>query len=171
MLCSAVPVAIPVNIADRSYFQQALYTRDFAVGDYQIDRITNQSTISFAYPVLDETDQVRAVVFAALDLNWFNQLQLDIWTQLSRGSALINVDSSGVVLVHEPDPEQWIGRSMLDSPLFQAVLEREQGVAETVGLDGAPGIYAFAPVSSTLYAGDIYVIVGSLKGNRLWRGE
>jgi signal transduction histidine kinase len=161
VLCSAVPVTTPVNMGDRSHFRQALSTRDFAVGDYQIDRITNQSTISFAYPVLDETGQVRAVVFAALDMNWFNQLQLAIWTQLSQGSTLINVDGSGIVLVHEPDPEQWIGRSVLSSPLVQVVLEREQGVAETVGLDGAPGVYAFAPVSSAMYAGDIYVVVGS----------
>ena len=168
VFCSAVPVHAPVNIADQVSFQQALHTRDFAIGDYQIDRITNKPTISFAYPALDETGQVRAVVFAALDLDWFNQLQLDIGTQLSQGSTLINVDSSGVVLVHEPDPERWVGRSMLDSPLIQAVLDRGQGVVETVGLDGAPGIYAFAPVSSAMYAGDMYVIIGASRERHLW---
>jgi signal transduction histidine kinase len=164
VFCSAVPIHGPVNIADQAFFQRALHTRDFAVGDYQIDRIISKSTISFAYPVLDKTNQVQAVVFAALDLNWFNQLQLDIGTQLSQGSVLINTDSSGIILVHEPDPEKWVGRSMLDSSLIQAVLGRRQGVVETMGLDGAPGIYAFAPVSSAMYAGDIYVIIGTSRG-------
>jgi signal transduction histidine kinase len=101
------------------------------------------------------------VAFAALDLNWFNQLQLDIGTQLSQGSVLINVDSRGVVVVHEPDSEGWVGQSMLDSPLIQAVLDRRQGVVEIVGLDGMLGIYAFAPVSSAVYTGDMYVIIGA----------
>jgi len=161
VFCSAAPVYAPVNIADQVFFQRALDTLDFAVGDYQLDRITNESAVSFAYPVLDDVDQVHAVVFAALDLSWFNQLELDIRTQLSLGSVLINIDGSGVVLVHEPDPDNWVGRSMLEHPLIQAVLERGQGVVETVGLDGAPGIYAFAPVSSAMYSGDMYVIVGA----------
>lgn len=161
VFCSAVPVHAPVNIADQAYFQRALDTRDFAVGEYQIDRISNHSTIGFAYPVLDEADRVRTVVFAALDLDWLNQLQLDIGTRLSPGSVLITVDSSGVVLAHEPDPEKWVGRSVLDHSLGQAVLGRGQGVAETTGLDGTPGIYAFAPVSSTMHDQDMYVIVGA----------
>ena len=161
VFCSAVPVLAPVNLDDQVSFQRAIEMLDFAVGDYQLDRITNQSAINFAYPALDEAGQVRAVVFATLDLNWFNQLQLDIETQLSLGSVLINIDSNGVVLVHEPDPDKWVGRSVAEYSLIQAVLDRGQGVVEAVGLDGAPGIYAFAPVSSAMYSGDMYVIVGA----------
>jgi signal transduction histidine kinase len=161
LYCSAVPVRAPVNIADQASFQRALETLDFAVGEYQLDGITNQSAISFAYPILDDTGQAQAVVLAALDLDWFNQLQLDIETQLSLGSVLINIDSSGVVLVHEPDPDHWVGRSVAEHSLIQTVLERGQGVVEAVGLDGDQGIYAFAPVSSAMYSGDIYVIIGA----------
>jgi signal transduction histidine kinase len=161
VFCSAVPVSAPVNLADQISFQRALHTPGFSIGDYQVDRITNEPTISFAYPALDENGQKRAVVYAALDLDWFNQLQLELRKQLSLDSVLINVDGSGVVLVHEPDPEKWVGRSMLDHPLIQAVLDRGQGVVEADGLDGTPGIYAFAPVSSEMYAGDIYVIIGA----------
>jgi signal transduction histidine kinase len=50
---------------------------------------------------------------------------------------------------------------VLEQSLIQTVLDRGQGVVEAVGLDGVPGIYAFTPVSSTMYAGDLYVIVGA----------
>ena len=33
-------------------------------------RITGKATVNFGYPVLDDADHLRAVVFAALDLAW-----------------------------------------------------------------------------------------------------
>jgi PAS domain S-box-containing protein len=160
VFCSALPTGGLVNAADRGYFQRALQTRDFAIGDYQIGRITGKPSINFGYPVLDEDGQVQAVVFAALDLDWLNQYEYQLTAQLPQGSTLTKIDRDGVVLVHEPDPEKWVGQPALETPLAQTVLAQGQGVVEAVGLDGVPGVYAFAPVSSTLYARDMYVIIG-----------
>ncbi len=55
VLCSALPVAAPVNLADRPYFRRALETRAFAAGEYQIGRLTGKATINFGYPVLSRT--------------------------------------------------------------------------------------------------------------------
>ncbi|MGH2627205.1 MAG: PDC sensor domain-containing protein, partial [Anaerolineales bacterium] len=38
--CSALPTSQPVNVSDRAYFQRALAGGGFAIGDYQIGRIT-----------------------------------------------------------------------------------------------------------------------------------
>jgi PAS domain S-box-containing protein len=160
VFCSALPTAGPINAADRGYFQRALQTRDFAIGDYQIGRITGKPSINFGYPVLDEDGQVQAVVFAALDLDWLNQREYEVTAQLPQGLTLTKIDRDGVVLVHEPDPEKWVGQPALETPLAQTVLAQGQGVVEAVGLDGVPGVYAFAPVSSRLYARDMYVIIG-----------
>ena len=40
--CSSVSLSGPVSVADRSYFQRALQTRDFAVGEYQVGRIASR---------------------------------------------------------------------------------------------------------------------------------
>src|SRR5215210_5199236 len=40
IFCSGLPLGGPVNIADRAYFQRALQTHDFAIGDYQIGRVS-----------------------------------------------------------------------------------------------------------------------------------
>jgi signal transduction histidine kinase len=160
VFCSALPTGGPVNAADRGYFQRALQTRDFAIGDYQIGRITGKPSINFGYPVLDEAGQVQAVVFAALDLDWLNQCEYELTAQLPQGSTLTKIDRDGVVLVHEPDPEKWVGQPALEMPLAQTVLAQGPGVVEAVGLDGTPGVYAFAPLPSALYARDMYVIIG-----------
>ena len=54
LFCSAVPLTKPVNMADRSYFRRTLQQRDFAVGEYQTDRVTGRAGLNFAYPVFNE---------------------------------------------------------------------------------------------------------------------
>ena len=60
--CSGLPQAVSVSIADRSYFRLAVDTRGFAVGEYQIGRITGKATVNFGYPALDAWGDVSGVV-------------------------------------------------------------------------------------------------------------
>jgi hypothetical protein len=39
VFCSALRLDRPINLADRAYFQRALQTHDFAIGDYEVGRI------------------------------------------------------------------------------------------------------------------------------------
>ena len=73
---SALPLTNTVNLADRSFFQRALSTRDLSIGDYQVGRITGKPSFNLGYPVFDPSGQVQAVVFAALDLDWLNAFRL-----------------------------------------------------------------------------------------------
>jgi hypothetical protein len=42
-------------LADRVYVREALARRTFAMGEYQIGRITGKASINVGYPVLDPT--------------------------------------------------------------------------------------------------------------------
>ena len=64
--CSAVPLQSSVNVSDRLYFRRAMETRRFAIGDYQIGRVTLIPSLNYGYPVLGDEGNVQAVVFAAL---------------------------------------------------------------------------------------------------------
>lgn len=155
VVCSALPLVRPMNIADRSYFQRSLHLRDFSVGDYQIGRISGISAINFGYPVRDAGGNIQAVVFAALNLSWLNYLIADI--DLPAGSTVTVVDGRGTILARHPEPEKWAGKSMRGSQLIDAILERQdEGTAHLKGLDGVDRLYAFAP----LHAGNGRVAVG-----------
>jgi len=158
--CSAVPPKQAINVADRAFFQQALSSGEFTVGEYQVDSISQEPAVPFAYPVYNEVNQIQAVIFATVNMDWLNHVESGVLAQLPRDWALTKVDRNGVVLVHEPDPTTWSGRSAIKTPLVQAVLEREQGVTEVVGLDDTVGVYAFAPVPSVFQGRGIYVILG-----------
>lgn len=158
VFCSARPLTQPINIADRSYFERVVRSRGFAVGDYQIGRITGIAAINFGYPVLDAGQNVRAVVYAALNLSWLNQLATGI--ELPAGSTLTVVDSRGTVLARYPEPQEWVGKPMAEAPLIKKMLGLGgEGTTELEGLDGVIRLYAFAPLHDGP-SGTAYVSVG-----------
>lgn len=158
IFCSALPIDRPVNAAHRAYFQRALATREFAVGDYQVGIITRKPTVNFGYPILDAAGAASGVVFAALDLTWLNRLAAD--AKLPEGSQLTVIDRQGTILVHHPDPEGTLGQAIADPQVFQALLMHREGVAEGRGIDGVERLIAFTPLSEAPPAGYAYVTVG-----------
>src|SRR5713226_3306862 len=139
-LCSGVPVKGRVNNADRAYFRGAMEKRDFAIGDYQIGRVTGKATINFGYPILEPSGQIRGVVFAALDLAWLNKLAAQ--THLPPGATVTVIDRNGTVFVRYPDSEKWLGKTIPEGPLLKAIrAQNNEGTTEASGLDGIPRLY------------------------------
>jgi signal transduction histidine kinase len=158
VICSGLPGRLPYA-GDRVFFQQALETRRFAIGDYQIGRITRKATINFGYPVLDDAGRVRAVVFSALDLAWLGQMAAR--AELPPGSMLTVIDRNGTVLAHYPDPAPRLGQPMPESSVVRTILaQRGHGVVEAPGVDGIPRLFAFAPFGHAAPLEDAYVSVG-----------
>ncbi len=158
VICSGLPGVMPYA-GDRAYFRGAVETRGFAIGDYQVGRISRKAAINFGYPVLDESGGVQAVVFSALDLGWLGQVA--VRAELPRDSMLTVIDRNGTILARYPDPAPWLGRPMPESSVATAILARQaHGIAEAPGIDGIPRLFAFAPFGHALPAADAYVTIG-----------
>ncbi len=99
VLASALPLAQAVNVADRSFFQRALSTRNLSIGDYQVGRVSGKPSFNLGYPVLDSSGRIQAVVFAALDLDWVNQSDYAIQKLLPVGATWTKIDGNGTILV------------------------------------------------------------------------
>src|SRR5882724_8465447 len=113
VFCSAFPMTGQIYVGDRVYFRRALETRDFAIGEYQVGRITGKASVNFGYPLLDDAGLVRAVVVAALDLAWLNELASQ--AGLPSGSMLTVIDRNGRILSRYPDDGKWVGKLMPES--------------------------------------------------------
>jgi signal transduction histidine kinase len=155
--CSAVPLAHPVNSAAYAWFQRAVHTREFSVGEYQKSLATGNFTLILGYPIRNEADQVQGVVAAALDLGRLNQVAAH--AQLPPGATLIAVDRNGTIISRYPAPERWIGQVLQEAPLIKAILTHREGTAELPGADGVQRLYAFTQVQGTSNA-DLYVSIG-----------
>jgi signal transduction histidine kinase len=157
VFCSAVPTAGPVNLADRPYFEEALRTRDFAIGEYVIGRITGLPILPLAQPILDDDGLPVAVIVAPISLEWLNDLIAQM--QVPEGMSILVLDRSGTILARHPDPGTWVGQTVPDHPIAQAILEgRSEGTIEGVGVEGESRLYGFASLSGP--ATGAYVSVG-----------
>ena len=154
--CSAVPLQSKVNVADRAYFVRALETRRFAVGDYQVGRVTLVPSINYAYPMLGSADEVGAVVFAAQSLNWLSVAMAKV--QFPTGAALTIIDRNGTVLADLPDLSDRVGKP-LPEPQVLAALARQPdgGVFEAEDARGERRLWAHAPLIAGL---DLRAAVG-----------
>jgi len=156
LVCSALPFEGPIDLSDRAYFQRALETDQFAVGDFQVGRVTGEATVNFGMPVRVEEGDVIGVVYAALPLAWLQQRAAQ--AELPDGSIVIVVDPAGMLLARFPDRPDWTGRDIRDTPLG-AVIRETGGVgsAEEEALDGVRRLFAFQPLEA---AGVAQVTVG-----------
>ncbi len=158
IVCSASPEGDGVNINDRTYFRRAMESRDFAVGDYQVSRITGKSTINLAYPVLDEGGVIEAVIAVGVDLRWLSELIAS--AALPSGSILSLVDSAGTILARTPDAEGLVGRTIPERDRFLALIAGPgQGSIDSVWLDGVRRVTHVAPIYGANQGG-IYMRVG-----------
>src|SRR3990172_2535697 len=157
LFCSARSLGGPINVAERAYFRRAMATRDFAIGDYQVGKVTGKATINFGYPLVSDAGEVKAVVFAALDLAWLNKLAAE--AQLPQGSTFTMIDSNGTILARYPEPEKWVGQSIPEAPIFKAIRAQQwEGTAEAPGLDGIPRLYVFTPTHGLGGSGIAYAV-------------
>jgi PAS domain S-box-containing protein len=157
--CSALPISAPVDASDRDWFRSARASRDFAVGGFQIGRITQRATINSALPLLSEDGDFVGVVFAALDLEWLTRLLER--SALPPLSTMRVIDREGAVLARFPPTDERAGEKTGDSLLTEALSGRDQeGTIESVGLDGVRRIYGFAPLHTGPQSASAVVVFG-----------
>jgi PAS domain S-box-containing protein len=145
MFCSAVPLAGPVNLADREHVRIALDRGAFAVGGYVRSRSTpGLHAFSFGGPVRDDAGRIVAVAVAAFDLA---RLQRDLdGLALPEGAEIVVVDANGVVLTARPSGRARVGER-LDARLLRATAAHADPL-ELDGLDGVRRVYAFHDIAA-----------------------
>ncbi|MGO8762517.1 MAG: cache domain-containing protein [Desulfobaccales bacterium] len=105
LFASALPQPA-ASAAGRSHFEQALKTRDFAIGEFGIDRASGKPTLHFGYPLIDH-GVVQGVVTASIVLDYLNALVAK--TKMPPGAMLTVIDRHGAILARYPQPELWVG--------------------------------------------------------------
>ncbi|MBM3266699.1 MAG: sensor histidine kinase [Candidatus Sericytochromatia bacterium] len=144
IFASGLPMPTPIDASERSWFRRAVLTRHFAIGNFQVGRITRKATINVAYPILARGGKVETVVFAAIDLGYLDRVAADL--DLPPGSAVVLVDREGTLLARHPRMAGAIGQRLPDEALRRALLVQDQAVLEGTGLDGVRRVWAFAQI-------------------------
>ncbi len=132
------------SVADRKFFQDAVGSRKFSVGEYVVSRATKLPALHFAYPIMTRTGHIRAVLIAALNLNVYRQFLSDEF--YLEGYVIGITDHKGIRLYRYPDTESeltGVGVVASDTTLRNLFRPDEEGIYEGVGSDGTYRLYAY----------------------------
>jgi PAS domain S-box-containing protein len=151
VLASVPPTEHPTNFSDRPWFQRALTTRNFTLGDYQVGQLTGKRVVVAAWPVADDTGRIVSVLCAGLDVTWLNQIAAT--AQLPPGAVLALIDRRGVVVARYPAAVGVLGRGLPDAALTGRMQQQDEGTIELAGEDGVSRVYAFTPVRGRVETG------------------
>jgi diguanylate cyclase (GGDEF)-like protein len=140
--CGSDPSVIGLNIADRPYFQNALHSRDFALSDYLIRRVSGIPGLMATFPVMKEGGAVpTSVVVASLDLRWVGELAAS--AAQGAGTEVFVVDGGGTVLAASAEEEQLVGKNFAGHELTKELLAKDEGTTTTKDFDGTSRILGF----------------------------
>ncbi|HSK09354.1 MAG TPA: PAS domain S-box protein [Vicinamibacterales bacterium] len=147
----------PVNFAERGWFREAVTERRFAVGDYQVAQLTKKAVLVAAWPVIDAQGTLNAVITAALDVEWLNEVAGS--SQVPGGGVLLLVDRQGQVVARHPEGRAWIGRYLPNPALVAGMREAPEGTIEVSAAGDVDRIYAFTPIRGRTDTG-LRVVIG-----------
>src|SRR5258706_101970 len=157
VFCSAVPLSNSVSLKDRAYFRRTVESKAFSMGEFQVGRLTGEPTLNFGYPVLDSAGKLKRVGFASLKLPRLSEV-LEA-AHLPDGTTLLVVDRQGTVLARQPDPQKWVGKSLIDAPVVRRILAPGPNVFEMPGIDGRQRLHAVTEIKEGQSPG-LFVSVG-----------
>ena len=157
VVCSAMPLNEQVSVANRQWFQQAMKTGDFTVGEYQAGGSSDRLSLNFGYPIIGSGNQVQGIVFASLELSYLTrQISLALPPE---GVELALVDRGGVILAQTGALENRVGRPALEAAQIKEVSAyRGRGTEQRPDSAGIEHIYAFYPIGGKHAGADAYVI-------------
>ncbi len=145
LVCNAVPWQGKVVSPDRLYFQLPMATGKFAIGEYQVGRVTKRQGINFGYPITDSADDILGVAFVAVDLDSLNRLAAS--TPLPDEGIVTVVDRNGVVLARHPAKSERVGKKFQNPQVLQKVLSGRSGVFQMQATDGLERLWAYETVA------------------------
>lgn len=145
LFCNAVETSGNINVNDRRYFRLAMQTRAFAIGDYQIGRVTGKPGINFGYPALGSDGEISGVAFLALDLHTFNAEFANL--TVPPYARLAVFDRNGIVLARSGEGRTGMGEKLSVPAVLENVLSGDRGVFEAIGTDGQQRLFAYQEVA------------------------
>jgi signal transduction histidine kinase len=146
-----------VSVTRQPWFQAALRSNSFVLGDLDKDPLTGMDALVAARPVSSVAWRPSKVVFAAIDVGGL--VEATALKDTPHGTTFLLFDRNSRVIARVPGGPKWVGRPLHDPALAEVVQRERRGTAEVTGPDGVRRIEGFAPVGGP-GPGNLFVSAG-----------
>ncbi|MDX2307714.1 MAG: PAS domain S-box protein, partial [Hyphomicrobium sp.] len=156
VICTTKEGGQGLDLSDRSYFRRAVETKQFALGDFLITRLSGHPASLAALPILGPNGAVERVVVVTLRLSWFTQLAEGVGHATAAEASILLLGKDGTLFARYPEFPDRIGKNFAWHELMVKMSREERGWTAVTGVDGSPKIYGFV----TLPSANAYLAVG-----------
>jgi signal transduction histidine kinase len=151
LICSSISVG-STNVANQAFFQRAVETGDFVIGDFEPNSQMGKPVLNLAYPIVEGLDKVRGVVFASINLAWLYQVAT---SHVPVNANFYLIDDQGTVLTGHPASKNTI---LADKARVQNILrDLTEGVFELSESNETRRVFAVAPVRNSFKDQKLFV--------------
>ncbi|MEJ2038305.1 MAG: histidine kinase, partial [Desulfosarcinaceae bacterium] len=133
--------------------------KKWTIGPYQGEHINEDAVLYFSTPVLDRTQTLVAVAFAALNLDWMNRTVFKLLAELPVGSRLTLLDEYHGMLRYTADTDRWSVPDSYDPALRKRIVGHGSGTITSTDEAGVMRIHAFAPVSGSFRTRQVTMVL------------
>ena len=158
VVSSALPFTGELSVRDRVFFRRTVEKRAFASGTFYRNPISPRPGLNMGYPVVDGGGSLRGVVWISLGLEWTADFVAR--SNLPAGAVLLVLDSDGNVLMRSIDPEQWVGRNVDRSEIFQKIRGASSGTVTAPGVEGIERLFAFTRIANDGHDAEAFAAIG-----------
>lgn len=137
----AAPEVLASDIGETKYFQDAMRTGAFTVGDYTLLKTQHRVVVQFAQPVTGIGGNPIGILVAAFDLSYFGSIFSD--THLPERSVFTLTDVNGMRLTRFPETEKYTWVTDLPQMVARMSGRDEEGTFLETGVDGVSRLYSF----------------------------
>lgn len=159
VIAGVKPLPPTIDTKKHQWLAKAVRTRNYVISNSSSGDFDNRPHTIVAYPVLNEAWEIRTVILAVLDLAWLNEFTMD--SHAREGIRCGIIDAKGTILARHPNPENWVGRSVHDHPLFPRILQEREGTTDDFTLDGQESVIGFTALSKGPEPLFVYVCIPS----------
>lgn len=160
LFASAQPGGKRIDYSNNNFFIEAMRQKGFSVGEYLVDPISRKRMINLGYPIHDKKQNVKAVVFASLDISYLEEYEKKNFERISMKERIfIKIDNEGDVLISNIKSDD-LAKSLVAPSFINRILEQETGILETSNSNNQKYLFVFASTRSNLFQKTIRLIVG-----------
>jgi signal transduction histidine kinase/CheY-like chemotaxis protein/HPt (histidine-containing phosphotransfer) domain-containing protein len=158
VVASALPVREELSVRDRVFFRRTVEKGAFATGTFYRNPISPRPGLNMGCPVTGGDGSLRGVIWISLGLEWTAEFVAR--SNLPTGAVLLVLDSDGTVLMRSIDPEQWVGRNVDRSEIFQRIRGARSGTVTAPGVEGIERLFAFTRIADDGHDAEAFAAIG-----------
>jgi hypothetical protein len=144
--CGDRPDIAAPNVADQSYFKQALQRSEFVVSEFLVQRPTGRLARLAAVPV-HQAGRAIGVLSLGINPDVFGRWSFP--SEIAPNISMFVVDRNGALIARYPPAPALLDMDLRDRAVVQRALERPTGVAELPDLLGVAHLFAFRRLPRT----------------------